>query len=305
MKNILVFDTNEGSRTSLGVLLERPGLRVTCTDDPQEAALYIEAGVDLAIIELAWGDLDGIEILLRVKGSTERFQPVIALGDDLGARATLYGFLDNVDGYLTRPLRQAEVLPQVDDLLQAKSNHDRLSEVSGPLLVGLPDRLPGLFNRRFLTDRLQVALDSASSEGHDIALVVVDIDHFKEINHNFGYPCGNKLLTQLTSFLRSRVRSIDTVCRFGGEEFVAVLPGMDGVRATLVADRLREALRVHTFDVRPGRDEPSYQVQVTACFGVAATDNGPLDEAGLLRLADNAVRAAKRAGKNHTVLAGA
>jgi len=188
-------------------------------------------------------------------------------------------------------------------LIQAKANHDRLADsyAKGPLL-SVNDRLPGLYNRQFLTERLKLELDRAATNRAPLTVMVIDVDDFKELNQTLGYSQGDRILAALTSFLRSKARSIDTVCRFGGEEFVEILPGVDGVRAAVVANRLREELAEHSFTVQLPEEEKPTEIRLTASFGVAAAEHPVGDGGELLRLADDAVWLAKRQGKNCVVL---
>ena len=302
-KTILVFDTESSSRSAVEKLLGENGYRVIATGDPQEAALHAEAGIDLAFVELAWCSLDGLEVALRAKAEPQGFVPVIVLVEDQSALAATDGYIRGVDGVVCRPVDAALLLPQVTHLIQARSNHRRLAESykKGPLL-SVRDRLPGLYNRRFLTERLRLEIERAENNRVPLTVMVMDVDDFKEVNQTLGYNQGDRILAGMTSFLRSKVRSIDTVCRFGGEEFVAIFPGVDGVRAAVTANRMREELAEHNFEVEGSTGDSPTAIRLTASFGVAAAERPIEDGSELLRLADDAVWLAKRQGKNCVVL---
>ncbi len=302
MRKLLVYDTDDSSRSHISGLLEKAGFAVVATGDQHEAALHCEAGVDLALVDLPWGSLDALEVALRAKLNPDAFVPVVIVAEDASTITAMEGFIRGVDGFLNKPIVDQTLLAIVNGLLQTRANYRRAAQ-SGEELLRVNHRLPGLYNRKFLTNRLRDEIERARLVASPMSVWVIDVDDFKNINYAHGYARADKLLTQLTSFLRSRVRSIDTVCRFGGEEFVAVRPGMGGVRSVIEAERLRKALAEHDFEIQIGEFE-SVTIRITASFGIAAYEGSADDSRALLRLADEAVWMAKLKGKNRTVLGG-
>jgi diguanylate cyclase (GGDEF)-like protein len=169
---------------------------------------------------------------------------------------------------------------------------DRLAEANAQLEIqSLTDPLTRLRNRRYFWQRLEAEIAAGEREGKPLSLIAVDLDRFKDINDRFGHPVGDLALEHAASLLREGVRKNDVACRTGGEEFAILCPGTDLAEAAQLAERLRVALESRPL---PGQAQP---VSLTASFGVAQrlpTANA----AALMRAADEALYAAKRAGRN-------
>ena len=159
------------------------------------------------------------------------------------------------------------------------------------------DGLTGLANRRACEDQLAVELARAERFGGPLAVVITDLDDFKEINDRFGHPAGDIVLREFARALEDGIRDVDLAARWGGEEFVLLLPGTDLDGAAHVADRVRHALESRLVLAADGRPIP-----VTASFGVAAYPEASSSHA-LLAAADGALYEAKRAGKNRVARA--
>ena len=159
------------------------------------------------------------------------------------------------------------------------------------------DPLTGLFNRRHFDRALADALARCQREGEPLALAITDIDHFKAVNDRHGHLAGDEVLRGLAELLAARVGETGMACRFGGEEFVLLLPGMTAVAAREFSDTLRlefESMRA-SFD--------GLQIGTTLSFGIAAAPAHAVEAHALLRLADDALYAAKLHGRNRVVLA--
>jgi diguanylate cyclase (GGDEF)-like protein/PAS domain S-box-containing protein len=169
---------------------------------------------------------------------------------------------------------------------QAKALQEKLRDLS------THDALTGLFNRRYLEDTLKRELILAKRDEVPLSLIMVDIDHFKVINDRFGHQAGDKVLHFLGDLLNHSVRGNDTCCRYGGEEFLVVLLGMDEDGAVERAECLRKAVAISVIDFG------ATTISVTASFGVATFphDGETADE--LIAVADSALYAAKAAGRN-------
>jgi diguanylate cyclase (GGDEF)-like protein len=152
------------------------------------------------------------------------------------------------------------------------------------------DALTGIPNRRAMDEELKVLLARAARDEHDVAVVLVDVDNFKDYNDGYGHLAGDELLSSLGMTLKDVLRDSDTVYRFGGEEFLAVLPDQDTESATTAAERLRRAVR----DLEVDHPEGGL---VTISAGVATVRRGEM-AAELLARADRALYAAKAAGRD-------
>lgn len=157
------------------------------------------------------------------------------------------------------------------------------------------DELTGLANRRLLRTRLDREIAMARRYKNELAVLTLDIDHFKQLNDRFGHPLGDAVLRDVAEVLTAGVRNVDTVARVGGEEFVVLLPRTDGDAAARVADKLRARVAAHDVAELEG------QSRVTISIGVTVLDDGEAVSA-LLSRADQALYEAKDAGRDRVVL---
>ena len=155
------------------------------------------------------------------------------------------------------------------------------------------DGLTGLANRRHLDETLARAVANADRGGRPLSVLLLDVDHFKSYNDTFGHPAGDRVLKGVAGQLQAVLRSGDLPARFGGEEFIAVLPGADAAQATRVAERLRRAIEEASWPGRP----------VTASLGVATLGPATSDAASLVAAADRALYDSKARGRNRVTYA--
>jgi len=162
--------------------------------------------------------------------------------------------------------------------------------------LAVTDPLTRLYNRRYMESHLGTLIDQATARSKPLALLIVDIDYFKSINDTYGHDAGDEVLREFATRLKKSIRGIDLACRYGGEEFVIVMPETDMAVAAVVAERMRRRIANDSFSVGNDHDP----VQVTISVGLAslvATD----DAASVLKRADQALYRAKRDGRNRVV----
>lgn len=160
--------------------------------------------------------------------------------------------------------------------------------------LSITDSLTGLHNRRALQQSLQLEVSRSRRNGRPLALIAIDLDYFKIINDRHGHGVGDQVLRQFALILRDSVREADVVARPGGEEFAILLPDTPVAQACALAERLRRTVREAAWPVE----------RVTASFGIAGMDAPAMDIPGLLKAADEALYAAKHAGRDRVVVAG-
>ena len=161
----------------------------------------------------------------------------------------------------------------------------------------MTDPLTGLHNRRYMTGQLGSLVRRAACGGEPVGALLIDVDHFKQVNDSFGHDVGDHVLREFAVRLATNVRAIDLACRFGGEEFVVIMPDTDLAVAARVAERLRLHVSGSPFRV-PGIEEP---MQVTISIGVACTRGDGDTPEHLLKRADAAVYEAKATGRNQVI----
>lgn len=160
------------------------------------------------------------------------------------------------------------------------------------------DPLTGLFNRRHLEETLELELHRSARRGEPLSVVMFDVDHFKTYNDTFGHDAGDLVLQQLSKLVQQVIRAGDVACRYGGEEFLLLQPGMSAEHAVRRAEGLREAAAKLALEHRG-----STLGSVTLSLGVATYPDHTRNGAELIRRADEALYRAKRGGRNRTEVA--
>jgi diguanylate cyclase (GGDEF)-like protein len=217
-------------------------------------------------------------------------------------RMVVYGFAVLVFGMsLALANRFHRVLGEVDGLRRDlerrvdQRTHELTAAYAQMEALALRDGLTGLLNRRALQDRAHADLMAARRHGAPFALALVDVDHFKSINDTYGHQLGDQVLRHVAQALAAGLRASDDVGRWGGEEFLAILPEADTAQAVAAAERLREIVQAAPFHA------PGGPIPVTVSIGVAAVPPARLAEARIddvIRVADAALYRAKALGRN-------
>jgi diguanylate cyclase (GGDEF)-like protein len=159
--------------------------------------------------------------------------------------------------------------------------------------MSITDDLTKLFNTRYLTRTLEIEITRARRHLTSLSLIFMDVDHFKNINDNYGHLVGSKLLVEIGQLLLKALRTVDIVARYGGDEFVIVLPQTTPKNATNIAERIRRNIEQNVFLKKDG-----YAFKVTASFGVASFPESAQSQEELVRLADEAMYRVKYQTRN-------
>jgi two-component system cell cycle response regulator len=268
--------------------------------DPNEALFHItENGYDLIIVSLALANFDALRLCSQVR-SLERTRnlPILAISDADNNARLVRGLEIGVSDYLMRPIDRNELLARVRTQIRRKRFDERLRDnVHKSVEYAITDALTGLHNRRYMETHLSGLIDQAVARGKPLSLLLVDIDYFKAINDAHGHDAGDEVLREFALRIRRSIRGIDLACRYGGEEFVVVMPETDLAVATMVAERLRRRIASEAFSIDEGRKS----IDTTISIGIAAV-NSPKDKAAVvLKRADQALFRAKRDGRNRVV----
>ena len=269
--------------------LEMFGHGVVTESDPTRAIEVLEAGsFEALILDLVMPQLSGLEILRETRVRWPTLPVVVVSGVNLVDIVTEAMRLGASD-FVAKPVDATEL-----DLRLRRAYEFELAR-----RLANTDGLTGLFNHRFLQQCLNREIDRAERYSRPLALVMVDIDHFKRFNDRFGHLAGDKALVAITETLVNVSRASDIVARYGGEEFVLVLPETTCEKAALVAERARQC--AERLDLEVSRHEPGYGLTVSC--GVAGRQTGESREV-LIGEADAALYEAKRAGRNCVRVAG-
>jgi len=227
-----------------------------------------------------------------------RQTPLLVIVDE-GDMKRLVRALDiGVNDYLMRPVERSELVARVRTQLRRKRYADRLRHsLQLSLEMAITDQLTGLFNRRYMSRHLNTLISNAGATGKPVSFLILDIDFFKKINDSYGHDVGDDVLREFASRVSHNVRGIDLACRYGGEEFVVVMPDTDMTFAYMVAERLRQSVADIPFKI----GVPPGQITVTISIGVTASEGTADTAEALLRRADQALYRAKRDGRNRVV----
>jgi two-component system, cell cycle response regulator len=268
--------------------------------DPNEALFHAaEGNYDLVIVSLGLDKFDALRLCSQVR-SLERTRnlPLLAIADvDSNARL-LRGLEIGINDYLTWPIDKNELLARVRTQIRKKRYHERLRDnVQQSIEMAITDVLTGLYNRRYMESHLVTLVEQATARGKPLTVLVVDIDYFKSINDTHGHDAGDDALREFAIRLRKSIRGIDLACRYGGEEFVVVMPETDMAVAAMVAERLRRRIATDPFPIQQG----TRTIDVTISIGIAALGGADDSAANVLKRADQALYRAKRDGRNRVV----
>ena len=273
--------------------------RPVVESDPEKALLTARGPVDLIIVNANAKTFDGLRFAAQLRSDENtRHLPILGVVDP-DERARLVKALEiGFNDILTRPIDPQELSARVRSQIRGKRYTDFLrNNLDHSLELAVTDQLTGLHNRRYMTGQLGALVNRAVRGGEPVAALMIDIDHFKKINDSFGHDIGDEVLREFAVRLASNVRAVDLPCRYGGEEFMVIMPDTRLSDAERIAERIRLHVAGSPFRVAGG----SELLTVTISIGVAST-LGPGDHAeALLKRADEAVYEAKAAGRNKVI----
>src|SRR5690348_1232609 len=281
-----------------------PANEVAAVDTFEEALVRVKGGdYDLIVVSLGMRGFDGLRLCSQLRSLPEgRNVPILVVVSE-GERRKLTQALEmGVNDYLTRPVDKNELVARVRTQLRKKRYADRLRHnVQLSLEMAITDQLTGLHNRRYMSRHLDNLVENAAHNNKPIAFVIMDIDFFKAVNDTHGHDIGDEVLKEFASRIAANVRGIDLACRYGGEEFVVVMPDTDVEFAATVAERLRRSVETTPFAISRAPNK----LNVTISIGIAGSEGQDDDAEQLLHRADQALYRAKREGRNRVVAAAA
>jgi len=292
---ILVAERSPVSQTVLHSMLSNWGFDVIVASDGLEvcALLEAEAGPRLAILDSKIPAIDAVEICRRVR-SMNRLDYLMLLTEKSSFEELEAGIDAGADDYITRPFDWQELRVRLQVGRRVVKLQERLVRAREELYdQATRDGLTGLWNRLAIFQTLDSELARASRGGASLAIVMADIDHFKQINDTYGHLAGDAVLREAARRMSAILRKYDSIGRYGGEEFLIVIPGGQLADSLAVAERLRQAVGNEPYMLFDAN------CWTTASFGLAWNDCPDSTDANrLLREADSALYSAKRHGRN-------
>src|ERR1700748_3686153 len=222
-----------------------PKHEVSSADTFEEALVRVKGGdYDLIVVSLGMRGFDGLRLCSQLRSLPEgRHVPILVVVSDGDRRKLTQALEMGVNDYLTRPVDKNELVARVRTQLRKKRYADRLRHnVQLSLEMAITDQLTGLHNRRYMSRHLGNLVANATRSGKPTAFVIMDIDFFKTVNDTHGHDIGDEVLKEFANRTAANIRGIDLACRFGGEEFVVVMPDTDVSFAYQVSERLRQSI---------------------------------------------------------------
>jgi diguanylate cyclase (GGDEF)-like protein len=303
---ILVVDDHEDNVELLRARLEAWGYRVETAMDGQQALDVVDASPpDLILLDVMMPSIDGNEVARRIKQNPRLpFIPIIMQTALDSTESKVEGLEAGADDYITKPIEFAELKARVRSMLRIKRLQEELEERERQLLeanerlrhMSRTDGLTGLENRRSIERQLDKMYAHGERLSEPLSCVMCDIDRFKSVNDEHGHQAGDAVLKQFAAILKRAAREIDVVGRYGGEEFIVLLPGTVLDAAVTFAERVRKEVESHTFVFDGGT------IRRTVSFGVAGWPHPRIQICeGLVRAADEALYVAKETGRNRVI----
>jgi diguanylate cyclase (GGDEF)-like protein len=285
-------------------------------DGAQALSAIREHRPDIILMDVEMPGLGGVEVCRIIKANSGEggfgFIPVILMTARQAA-GKVEGLELGADDYLVKPFDMMELGARVKSMLRLKALQDALVEKNRELdkankelarkreeLLALSrtDPLTGLYNRRYFEERLQEEFARARRYRAPLSLAMLDVDFFKRINDSYGHPFGDEVLRAVAQVTRARLREVDLLARYGGEELIALLPETSPADALRACERVREAIEALQLEYS-GLDGAKQVVRCTASLGLASLPSPSLQTPeDLLRAADECLYAAKGAGRN-------
>jgi two-component system, cell cycle response regulator len=301
---ILIAEDDPVSRRLLEVKLVKWGCEVVVTRDGNEAwqAMQEEDAPGLAILDWMMPGMDGIEVCRRIrKEGKDLYTYIILLTAQQQDEDLVTGMDAGADDYITKPFKSNELKVR----LRAGR---RIIDLQNELIAAREalrerathDPLTGLWNHEEILHILEQELNRADREGLAVGVIMADLDHFKQVNDTYGHMTGDAVLRMAAKRMLAVFRNYDAVGRYGGEEFLIVLPGCDHRCATASAERLRLCIG------KDAMDTPEGMIPVTISLGIAASSKEQRwDVNSIVRKADAALYRAKEKGRNRFEVASA
>jgi diguanylate cyclase (GGDEF)-like protein len=294
---ILIADDEAVSRLLVKGTLERLGHEVIAVDNGTAAiaALLSSNGPRLAILDWMMPGADGLEVCRAIRQRSEDYVYVILLTARDNADDMVIGLDAGADDFLKKPFNAGEMRARLRSGMRVLDFQAGLLDAQEALRHHATlDHLTGLWNRRMILEQLDRELSRVRREHRPLTVGMIDIDRFKGVNDAHGHAAGDAVIRETAVAIRSQLREYDFVGRYGGEEFMLLLPGCEAADARRIAERVRNKIAAEP--VRYGQ----LVIPVTASLGVASTRSIGLVSSDLIAAADAALYRAKANGGNRT-----
>jgi two-component system cell cycle response regulator len=275
---------------------------MTAPDGIKAMEMVAAQDFDVLMVSLNLRDEDGLRLCSHFRSNQRtRALPIIMISDEKDMVRVAHGMEIGAYDYILRPLEKSELVARVRTQVRRRRFQERLrSSYEISLSMALTDSLTGLYNRRYLEVHLDKLIESNTQSKKALAVLIMDIDYFKDVNDVHGHNVGDEVLKVFSERVRNNIRSFDLAARYGGEEFVVILPDVSPERAYMIAERLRRSISETpiTCSAEGGA------ITVTTSIGGAIIESGTHNNLEVIGRADKCLYEAKNTGRNRTIFEG-
>jgi diguanylate cyclase (GGDEF)-like protein len=294
-RRILVVDDDDVSRELVGKALQFEGYQVRLAESGAEGVAVLNDWMPhLVLLDMNMPGMNGLETLVRLRARDE-YVSVLFVSANSRIEDVIRGLDAGADDYICKPFDVGELLARVRSQLRIKDLNDNLKRANDRLkeLIDIDD-LTGLFNMRSLYKKLDFELDRARRYNRSVCVLMMDLDHFKQVNDKHDHLFGSYVIKSVGKIVRDNIRKVDFAARYGGDEYLVVLTEIARDGAVTFANRLRAKIAESEFA------NEFYSIRLTASLGMAIANPNTLeiDARALVRYADRALYSAKELGRN-------
>lgn len=294
---VLIADDVRLDRSILKLALEKWEYEVVEAVDGQEAMSILQQDDAPALVILDWmmPGMSGPEICRSIRSATrQRYTYIILLTSKDETNDLVDGMKSGADDYLVKPVNIHELQVRLRAGSRIIELEQELIRTREELRVqATHDFLTGIWNRGVVLDRLNEEIERAARHSSSLSVIIADIDHFKGINDNYGHSTGDTVLVEVAQRIQKTIRPYDIIGRFGGEEFLVVVPDIDEAGTAALAERVRSSICSPLIETKQGPVEITLSIGTTVC-----QVKGNVDPTALIEEADRALYQAKRNGRN-------
>ncbi len=300
---ILVADDEAVSRCMVQALLVKWGYEVVTAEDGDAAWELLRGPLAprLALLDWMMPGQNGVDVCRAMRRQRrEPYTYIVLLTAKDAKESVVEGLESGADDYLTKPFHPQELKARIRVGMRVLELEDNLVQAREAMRYkATHDNLTGVWNRGAILDALNREIWRSRREGNSLGILMLDLDHFKSVNDTYGHIAGDCVLREVARRMQKDIRPYDAIGRYGGEEFLVLLPGCGTPETREKAERLRLAITGEPIETLEGA------LRVTVSLGGVTTSDRPRDsENQILQLADTALYQAKEEGRNRTVMAG-
>jgi len=299
---LIIEDQDYESDKFLETLKEDDDVVIVVESGAEAMEKITEADYDLLAVSLNLKNEDGLRLCSHLRSSEKtRSVPILMIASEEDMPRIAHGLEIGAHDYIIRPVDRNELLARVRTQVRRKRFQERLrSTYEISLSMALTDSLTGLYNRRYFEVHLQKLLQKSKSSSKPLGVLMMDLDHFKQINDTYGHGVGDEILKEFANRLKDNLRSFDLVARLGGEEFIIILPDVSEMRAKFISERLRRAISEEPFKC----SAPEGKISVTSSVGGIIVHDPDAAVQDVMKRVDDMLYKAKESGRDMTVFEG-